>query len=288
MVSCFLFLKQLHHKLLVARMLHKRVSLFGTRIQSIEGQKRTDFLFKAKKSKTPKIAVIVLNYNNQKIIGSCLDSLIKFNDYHYQIIVVDNKSNDESVKIIKEKFKNHVKLLFNSKNGAATGRNLGAAAAQDTDYLMFIDSDQGPTAHHWLDGYLAILEHQASIAMVGNGGGFLTETDLTGPTFDYYPQAALPADYLYRTNIDYLTAGGSLVRRQSFWAVGGFDETYDPHIFEDTDLSRKLVTNGQVIAYCKDLAIYHFAHSTTQANQNNQSYLLQYAKNAEYFRQKWL
>jgi GT2 family glycosyltransferase len=282
------FLKQLHHKLLVARMLQKRISLFGSKIQSIEGQKRTHFVFKAEVDKTPKIAVIVLNHNNQKIIGSCLDSLITFNDYHYQIIVVDNKSTDESVKIITEKYKNRVKLLFNNKNGAASGRNLGAAAAQDADYLLFIDSDQGPTEKYWLDSYLAILENQPAIAMVGNGGGFLTETDLTGPTFDYYPQAALPLDYLYRTNIDYLTAGGSILRRQAFWAVGGFDETYDPHIFEDTDLSRKLVTSGQVIAYCKDLAIYHFAHSTTQANQNNQSYLLQYAKNAEYFRQKWL
>lgn len=282
------FLKKMHYQFLVFLMLQKKESLFATKIHRIDGQKRTHFVFKPKEGKMPKIAVIVLNHNNRKIIANCLDSLIQFNDYQYQIIVVDNQSNDDSVPYIKEKYGKQIQLILNTKNGAASGRNLGAQAAVDCDYLLFIDSDQGPTQHDWLDTYLSVLQNEPAIAMIGNGGGFLTQKDLTGPTFDYYPQAALPPEYLYRRNIDYLTAGGAMIRNQAFCSIGGFDENYDPHIFEDADLSRKLLASGQEIAYCKDLPIYHFAHSTTQASQDNQDYLLQYAKNARYFRQKWL
>lgn len=283
------FFKKIHHKLLVFLMLRKRISLFRNRIDKIIGKERILLKVLDHKVNTfPKIAVIVLNHNNQAIIGRCLDSLIEFNDYGYQIIVVDNQSTDRSVRLIKEKYAHKVKLILNSKNGAASGRNLGVVAAGEVEYFLFIDSDQGPITHGWLDVYLGIMLQYTTVGMLGNGGGFFTERDLTGPTFEYYPNEALPEKYSYRTNVDYLVAGGAIIRAAIFQKIGGFDENYDPHIFEDADLSRKVIAANYQLAYCKDLAVYHLAHSTTKANQNNEEYSRQYAKNAQYFRQKWL
>lgn len=280
------FLKKIHHQLLVFLMLQKKQSLFNNQIKEIVGADKA--LLETELKSFPKIAVIVLNHNNQAIISRCLDSLIEFNDYSYQIIVVDNQSTDDSIKLIKEKYANKIKLVLNSKNGAASGRNLGAREAKEADYLLFIDSDQGPVEHRWLDTYLKIMSQYEEIGMLGNGGGFFTEKDLTGPTFEYYSDEALPEKYSHRTNIDYLVAGGAMIRNEIFQKINGFDEAYDPHIFEDADLSRKVLDVGYQIAYCKDLPIYHLAHSTSKANQNNENYSRQYDKNAQYFRQKWL
>lgn len=269
-------------------MLQKKESLFGNQIKQIIGKEKSlleDVTID--KNNYPKIAVIVLNHNNQEIISRCLDSLIEFNDYDYQIIVVDNQSTDDSVKLIKEKYANKTKLILNDKNGAASGRNLGAREAKEADYLLFIDSDQGPIKHGWLEMYLKIMWKYQDIAMISSGGGFFTQNDLTGPTFVYYKDQALPELYAYRSNIDYLVAGGAMIRNEVFQKTGGFDEAYDPHAFEDTDLSRKVVEAGYQIAYCKDLPIYHLIHSTTKASPNNEKYLKQYAKNAQYFHQKW-
>lgn len=283
----YYFLKKLHHQSLVFLMLQKKQSLFNNQIKETVGVEKA-LLETTELKSYPKIAVIVLNYNNRAIISRCLNSLIKFNDYDYQIIVVDNQSTDNSVKLVNEKYVNKIKLVLNSKNGTASGRNLGAREAKEADYLLFIDSDQGPTKHGWLDTYLKIMLQHKEIGMLGNGGGFFTEKDLTGPTFEYYPNEALPEPYVYRTNIDYLVAGGAMIRTAIFQKVAGFDEAYDPHIFEDADLSRKVLDSGYQIAYCKDLPIYHLAHSTTKANRNNEEYSRQYTKNAQYFRQKWL
>lgn len=280
------FLRKIHHQLLVFLMLQKKRSLFNNQIKKFIGAEKA--LLETELKSFPKIAVIILNHNNQAIISRCLDSLIEFNDYGYQIIVVDNQSTDESVRLIKEKYANKIKLILNFKNGAASGRNLGAKETKEADYLLFIDSDQGPMKHRWLDTYLKIMLQYKEIGMLGNGGGFFTETDLTGPTFEYYHNAALPKKYSHRTNIDYLVTGGAMIRTAVFQDLTGFDEAYDPHIFEDADLSRKVLGAGYQIAYCKDLPIYHLAHSTTKSNQNNEDYSRQYAKNAQYFRQKWL
>ncbi len=281
------FLKKIHHQLLVFLMLRKDRSLFDNQIKKNIGEKKSSLNLFLDTKHYPKIAVIVLNHNNKSIIDRCLNSLLEFNDYSYQIIVVDNQSHDGSPELIKEKYGNKVQLILNSKNGAASGRNLGANEAKKTDFLLFIDSDQGPTKHGWLDTYLKIMSKYEKIAMIGNGGGFFTQPDLTGPTFEYYKDQALSASYAYRINIDYLVAGGAMIRTTVFQAIFGFDETYDPHIFEDADLSRKVLKVGYQIAYCKDLPVYHLAHSTTKANQNNEDYSRQYAKNAQYFRQKW-
>lgn len=282
------FLKKIHHQFLIFLMLQKNKSLFNNQIKKIVGEKKSSLNLDLDVKNYPKIAIIVLNHNNQAIIGRCLDSLIEFNDYDYQIIVVDNQSTDDSVELIKTKPANKVKLFLNSKNGAASGRNLGAKEAKEADYLLFIDSDQGPSKQRWLDTYLRIMTQYPKIAMLGNGGGFFTEKDLTGPTFEYYSKEALPKKYSHRTNIDYLVAGGAMIRNEIFQKIAGFDEAYDPHIFEDADLSRKVLKAGYQIAYCRDLPIYHLAHSTTKANQNNEDYSRQYTKNAQYFSQKWL
>lgn len=283
----YLFLKKIHHQFLIFLMLQKKKSLFNNQIKKIVGEKKSSLNLDLDVKNYPKIAIIVLNHNNQVIIGRCLDSLIEFNDYDYQIIVVDNQSTDDSVKLIKTKPANKVKLLLNSKNGASSGRNLGAKEAKEADYLLFIDSDQGPIRHRWLDTYLRIMSQYPQIAMLGNGGGFFTQKDLTGPTFEYYRDQALLEKYSHRTNVDYLVAGGAMIRNEIFQKINGFDETYDPHIFEDADLSRKVLAVGYQIAYCKDLPIYHLAHSTTKADQNNEEYSRQYAKNARYFQKKW-
>lgn len=268
-------------------MLQKDRSLFDNQIKKIIGEKKNLLNAVLDSKNYPKIAVIVLNYNNKNIIDRCLNSLLEFDDYGYQIIVVDNQSRDGSKELIKEKYGNKIRLVLNSKNGAASGRNLGVNEVKETDFLLFIDSDQGPTKHGWLDMYLKIMSQYQDIAMIGNGGGFFTQNDLTGPTFEYYKDQALSEAYAYRSNIDYLVAGGAMIRTTVFQAICGFDEAYDPHVFEDADLSRKVLKAGCQIAYCKDLPIYHLAHSTTKADQNNEEYSRQYIKNAQYFRQKW-
>jgi len=58
----------------------------------------------------PRVSIIILNYNGWKDTIECLESLYKITYPNYDVIVVDNGSNDDSVRKIKEYAKGKIKI----------------------------------------------------------------------------------------------------------------------------------------------------------------------------------
>ena len=89
-----------------------------------------------------KISVIIPVYNEEKVIGSCLESLAKQTYKDLEIIVIDDGSTDKSVAIIENsKLKIANLLLLKQKHvGPGAARNLGASKAKG-DILVFVDAD---------------------------------------------------------------------------------------------------------------------------------------------------
>ena len=89
------------------------------------------------------ISCIIPNYNGEKIIRKCINSILasdKRKNLIKEIIVVDDKSNDNSVDIIKKNYP-FVKIISNSKNkGASYSRNIGIKRSRGK-YILFLDND---------------------------------------------------------------------------------------------------------------------------------------------------
>ncbi len=226
------------------------------------------------------ISIVVLNYNNKKIIARCLDSLIKYNKYEYEIIVVDNNSTDGSYELLKEEYNKKITLYKNSKNGCSSGRNL-AISKTKTDYLLFLDSDQIVQSKNWLDNYLRIINDNNA---VGWAAGWFNKKGTAGQIVDNYELRCMPPGMLYRTDIGYLGSGGLFVSRKVLKDTEGFDEKYDPTGYEDTDISLQIRNLGYELIYCPYLGIIHEAHQTTKNVLNNK----RIDKNANYFKNKWI
>lgn len=78
-----------------------------------------------------KVVTVVLNFNSQKYIAECLDSLLKINT---DILVVDGASTDSSVEFIKSNY-GGLKLIEMPKNlGYAGGNNVGLRYALENNY----------------------------------------------------------------------------------------------------------------------------------------------------------
>ena len=91
----------------------------------------------------PKISIIIPVYNVEKYIGICLESLVNQSYKNIEIIVVDDGSTDDSMKVIKSYEKKYPKLIkaLSEKNaGPSSARNLGLKNATG-DYISFVDSD---------------------------------------------------------------------------------------------------------------------------------------------------
>ncbi len=88
-----------------------------------------------------KVSIIVPVYNSEKYLDKCLKSLINQTLKDIEIVLVNDGSTDNSVKIIEKYLKDERIKLFNKENGGqASARNLGLTKAK-SDYIIFIDSD---------------------------------------------------------------------------------------------------------------------------------------------------
>ena len=93
----------------------------------------------------PDISVIIPMYNAEKYIDECLQSLLKQTFQNFEVIVVDDCSTDNSVRIVEnlqKNFEGRLKIISTEKNSgwASVPRNLGLSVAKGK-YVTFMDND---------------------------------------------------------------------------------------------------------------------------------------------------
>lgn len=133
------------------------------------------------------ISVIVASYNYDKYIRKTLDSLIVQTNKQFEIIVVDDGSKDQSIRIIKEyaaRFAN-IKLYthpnFQNKGLAETVK-LGIEKANG-EYIAFCESDD-----YWSNNHIEYLQNMIrknpSANLIVNGIKVINQTN--NPEYDSY------------------------------------------------------------------------------------------------------
>ena len=204
--------------------------------------------------------------------------------YGYKIVVVDNGSKDGSYEMLGQYSPESVTVCRNKENGCASGRNLGMTLV-DTEYVLFLDSDQWISNKYWLQPYEEVMANCQDFGAIGWAAGFFNPSGSSGKTVDGLHYRGMLPQNLCRKDIGYLGSGGMLMRTADFNAIGGFDVAYDPTGFEDTDISLKLRDFGKELYYCPYLGVIHLPHQTTDQVFDSKNVLIK--RNKEHFISKW-
>ncbi len=236
----------------------------------------------------PTVSIVVLCFNNEDVIGRCVDSLVEAGSAGCQeIIVVDNGSTDGSIALLEERAASgKITLLRNDTNGCSSGRNLGVGAARG-EMLVFLDSDQWVTEENWLAPAVDLIARDGSVGAVAWNAGWFRPGSAGGTIVDDLPHRGMTGPFVgetYRFDVAYLATSGWVMPRAVWAKIDGFDEAYDPTCFEDTDLSFQVKRAGYRLAYCPSLGVDHRPHATTGALRE---YDALYARNERYFLDKW-
>jgi len=87
-----------------------------------------------------KVSVVIPVYNEEKVIGECLESLFEQTGSDFEVIVVDDGSTDSTPTLLSEIKNPNLHVLKQDHKGPAAARNLGASRAKG-DVLVFVDAD---------------------------------------------------------------------------------------------------------------------------------------------------
>lgn len=86
-------------------------------------------------------SIIVPVYNIELYIGRCISSILRQSYKDFELIIVDDGSQDESMEIINQKFSdNRLKIFAKPNGGLSSARNYGLNVAK-AKYVFFIDGD---------------------------------------------------------------------------------------------------------------------------------------------------
>ncbi|RAM51247.1 MAG: glycosyltransferase family 2 protein [Hapalosiphonaceae cyanobacterium JJU2] len=172
---------------------------------------------------TPEISVIVCTYNREKYLNHCIDSVITQTFQDWELIIVDDGSQDNSFAIVNNYLQefNNIRYLKHKNKKQCYAKNAGIQASFGR-YITFIDSDDVYKKNH-LESRLEYMKFNPEVDLIQ--GGFATEEEIF--VVDYYQPDKL-------INIQDCVLGPTFFgKRQVFFELRGFRHfSYG----EDTDL----------------------------------------------------
>ena len=88
----------------------------------------------------PLISIIIPLYNKERFIENTLNSVLRQTFMDYEVIIIDDGSNDDSGSIVSNFDDKRITVYSNSNNGVSHARNFGISKA-NSDLIALLDGD---------------------------------------------------------------------------------------------------------------------------------------------------
>jgi GT2 family glycosyltransferase len=250
------------------------------------------------------LSIIIVNYNTRDTTLQCLRTLSErlremgnndvnlesaAYDDEYEIIVVDNASQDGSVSAIRKEFP-RVQILENAVNvGFGTANNQAMQEAKG-EFFLLLNSDAFPQPGA-IETLMEYSRDHSNIAVVGprllNPDGSVQMSWFLPPcptlywvdtlrllkVYNRIQDAIRHRLYSSATHYDRLCVCGAclLVKRAAYEKIGGFDEEFFMY-FEETDWQQRMWRHGWNVAFVAEAKVIHLggASAHTRSNRSGQ------------------
>ncbi|MGN0384182.1 MAG: glycosyltransferase [Eubacterium sp.] len=238
------------------------------------------------------LSLVIVAYENWKIVQDELDSLVKYNDLgnKLEVIVVDNSSEDKRIgKYIKEDWPFDYTYVLSENKGFGYGNNRGVELARGR-IIGFVNPDIlyiEPIFKKMVDFF-----DDPSVIMVGNR---LLNADRKW-TFSFYNDYRYsPLDKnllkfynkrgIYKEKKMYIAGCNMFVRKEDFIKAGMFDENIFMY-YEEPDLIRRLRANNKdgKVVFSKDT---HMIHLQRESTPQSDFAVIQEIKSCIYYGKKY-
>ncbi len=232
-----------------------------------------------------KVAVVILNYNGQKLLEKFLPVVIAHTPY--PIYVADNQSTDDSVQFLSTHYPQISLIVLSHNFGFSEGYNLALAQVY-AEYFILLNSDVEVTLG-WVSPLLNLLEQNPDIAAcqpkvlsyqhkdyfeyAGAAGGFIDVLGYPfcrGRLFTTLEQDR--GQYNKAIPVFWATGACFAIRADVYRELGGFDNDFFAHL-EEIDLCWRIYRAGWKV-YCEPASVvYHVGGGTLAYHNPRKNYL---------------
>lgn len=230
----------------------------------------------------PKVSIVVASYNGERTLKACLQSLQSLNYPDYEIILVDDGSNDSTPQIAflypKVRYIRHERNL-----GLSVARNTGIAAATG-EIVAFTDADCRAD-EDWL--YFLINDLLAG-NYVGMGGPNLLPPEDSAIAAAVMASPGGPAHVMLTDRqAEHIPGCNMAFFKAALATIGGFDPVF--HLAgDDVDICWRLQQAGCTIGFSPAASVWHYRRSTVldylkQQHGYGKAEALLLRKHPEYF-----
>jgi Predicted glycosyltransferases len=241
------------------------------------------------------VSIIIVTFNNLDITKQCIESIFRKTAYpNYEIIIVDNQSNDGTIEYLLDLQKNYhnLKVILNEENyGFAKANNIGIAHSKG-EYVILLNNDTIVTKG-WIMGFVKHLDRNKNLGLIGpvtNYAGNESQVKVTYSSIEDMDSFAevYTTNHLNElyTNIRMLGMFCVAMKRHIIEEIGYLDECFGLGMFEDDDYSFRIKSQGYQIACAEDVFIHHHGSASFRKLNSDQYYKL-FLKNKEIYEKKW-
>ena len=226
------------------------------------------------------VNLVLVNYGNQTQMAiQCLDSIFRFHpELKQQTIVIDNDSNNDGAKHIKQKYP-EIRIIPSKFNmGLGTAINWGVYNA-DQKYILYLNNDILVKDANTIPEMVSYLEKNNEIALLGpklvNRNKSIQLSCRKFPTVKFityrrtglgkfkfakkYMDDMMMADFDHNTikEVDWIFGAAMMIRRDAIYDIGMMDERFFLY-FEDVDLCRRFWEAGYKVVYFPRVNMTHY------------------------------
>ena len=212
---------------------------------------------------SPKVFIIVLNYNGKEVLKTCLLSLLEVEYPNLEVVLVDNNSSDGSFEEARRDF-SRMNFIKNEENiGFAAGNNVGIKFALDrgADYVLLLNQDT-KVFPDFLSKLVTAAEEDKTIGIVNPLVFGMTEKEIwfSGGKISWLKMKAYHdhderSGGFYET--EFLSGCSILMKKEVFAKIGLWDEDFFLY-WEDADFSLRARKAGFRIGIVPESHIFHF------------------------------
>lgn len=235
------------------------------------------------------LSVIILNWNGEKLLRKFLPSVIaNTQGPEVEVIVADNGSSDDSLKVMCEEFPNVKILAFDENLGFSGGYNR-AISEVDSEFVVLLNSDV-ETPPGWWKPLLAFMNSHPGVGAcqpkilsyrrkdkfeyAGAAGGLLDKYGYPycrGRLFDKIEFDICQYD-TGPEDIAWASGAALMVRRDVYLEAGGLDELFFAHM-EEIDLCCRIHNLGYRVCVVPESHVYHLGGGSLEQGDPRKTYL---------------